>query len=61
MQKTFWKVWLIPVLIGIASAIGLLSALTEDGIYDLLSWVLLGIPVLVMAWYIPWRKKKINI
>jgi hypothetical protein len=56
MQSKFWKVWLIPVLIGIVSAVGLISALTDDGIYDMLSWVLLGIPVVVMFWFVPWRK-----
>jgi hypothetical protein len=36
-----------PVVIGVLSTLGLLSALLGDGIWDGLSWVALGIPVLL--------------
>jgi hypothetical protein len=42
----FW-----PLLIGIASAIGLTSALVGDGDWDALSWGLLAIPVAVGAFF----------
>ncbi len=58
MKSTFWKVWGIPVIIGIFSLIGLLTALVGDGLYDLLSWILLGIPVLIIIWFVPWFKTK---
>ena len=52
MTSTFWKVWGIPVIIGILSGIGLLSALTGDGFYDLMSWLTLGFPVAVTLWFL---------
>ena len=57
MKNTFWKVWGTPVFIGILSGIGLLSALTGDGFYDLVSWFALGIPVVVTIWFLVKRKK----
>lgn len=45
------KIWGMPILLGILSMIGLISALLEDGIWDALSWLTLGIPCLLMGWY----------
>jgi hypothetical protein len=36
-----------PLLVGVLSTVGLLSALLGDGIWDGLSWVALAIPVLL--------------
>jgi hypothetical protein len=36
-----------PVVIGVLSTLGLLSALLGDGIWDTLSWIALAIPVLL--------------
>jgi hypothetical protein len=52
MKSNFWKVWRMPVLIGIFSSVGLLSALTGDGIYDVVSWLTLGFAVVVTTWYL---------
>jgi hypothetical protein len=40
-----------PILLGLASAIGLLSALLGDGVWDVVSWVMLGMPLAVIVWY----------
>lgn len=37
--------WTIPAAIALASVVGLVSALTGDGMRDFLSWVALAIPV----------------
>lgn len=58
MRSVFWKVWGIPIVIGIASTVGLLSALTGDGFYDLLSWATLGFPVAITLWYLYKPKKQ---
>ncbi|MCF0041234.1 hypothetical protein [Dyadobacter fanqingshengii] len=60
MESTFWKVWRAPLIIGLFSMIGLLSALTGDDLWDVLSWLTLGIPVLIMIRFIPWRKKQVK-
>jgi hypothetical protein len=51
-NSSFWKVWGIPFIIGICSATGLLSALIGDGFFDLLSWLSLGVPVVLSIWYL---------
>ncbi len=37
-----WRIFRWPLVIGIASLVGLVSALVGDGWYDALSWGLLG-------------------
>lgn len=45
------RMWTIPVVLGVLTATGLLSALVSDLWGDVWSWFALGLPVLVMAWY----------
>lgn len=50
MRRGLWMILRWPLLIGLLSAFGLLSALLDDGLYDMLSWVTLGIPLLLVGW-----------
>lgn len=52
MKSNFWKVWGMPIIIGIFSGIGLISALTGDDIWDAVSWLALGFPVAVSFWFL---------
>lgn len=47
-----WRIFRWPLLIGIMSVVGLVSALVGDGWYDALSWVCLGacVVLIVAAW-----------
>jgi hypothetical protein len=45
------KIWFWPIVIGILSAVGLVSALLYDGPGDWISWAALLCPVAVSAWY----------
>ncbi|MGH8503089.1 MAG: hypothetical protein ACREVE_11585 [Gammaproteobacteria bacterium] len=47
----FLYVFGAPLLLALASAFGLVSALLGDGIWDVLSWFALGAPVLLIVWY----------
>ncbi|MPR02195.1 DUF4175 domain-containing protein [Pseudomonas sp. MAFF 212408] len=49
-QSSFWKVFGIPLVIGVLSAAGLFAALLGDGLWDSLSWVGLGIPAVIGVW-----------
>ncbi|USW99349.1 hypothetical protein NHF41_23575 [Pseudomonas proteolytica] len=49
-QSNFWKVFGVPLGIGLLSAGGLFAALLGDGVWDSLSWVGLGIPALIGVW-----------
>ncbi len=47
-----WQVFRWPLLVAALSLVGLVAALVGDGVYDLVSWVLLGgvLGVMVAAW-----------
>ena len=51
MSRTPMQIWGAPLVIGILTTIGLISALLGDGIWDALSAVTLGVPCLLGAWY----------
>ena len=46
------EVFRAPMLLGLATAVGLVSALLGDGVWDALSWLTILAPVVavVMAW-----------
>lgn len=47
----FWGLWGWPIVMGVLTTTGLLTALVSDTWGDWWSWVALGIPVAVMGWY----------
>jgi hypothetical protein len=51
MMRSRRQVWGMPVLLAVLTIVGLVAALLGDGIWDLVSAVSLGAPVLVGAWY----------
>jgi hypothetical protein len=57
MNGRFMAVWGMPILLGILTTIGLVSALFGDGVWDAVSALTLGSPVAVGAWYSLRRKK----
>jgi len=50
-RSTAWRVFRIPALLAAVSIFGLISALLGDGIWNGLSWVALGVPLLVVAYF----------
>ena len=50
-MKNFLSMWGWPLLLGVLTASGLLSALLSDGVGDVWSWFALGLPVAVAAWF----------
>ncbi|MDM0044796.1 hypothetical protein QTH91_09905 [Variovorax dokdonensis] len=51
-SMSFGAMWGWPIVLGVLTAIGLISALFSDGGFgDVLAWITLGIPVLVGGWY----------
>jgi hypothetical protein len=46
MSSPFMKLWAMPILLGLLTVIGLVSALLGDGIWDIVSAFALGMPVL---------------
>ncbi|CAN7479136.1 hypothetical protein LJR189_003197 [Acidovorax delafieldii] len=50
-RSPFWALWGGPIVMGVLTTTGLLTALVSDTWGDWWSWVALGIPVGVMGWY----------
>jgi len=50
-HRPFWALWGGPIVMGVLTTTGLLTALVSDTWGDWWSWVALGIPVGVMGWY----------
>lgn len=57
MSGPFMRLWGAPILLGVLTGIGLVSALVGDGAWDYLSAATLGIPVVAAAWYGVRRKR----
>jgi hypothetical protein len=55
--NSFWRLWLWPLVLGLLSASGLLTALVSDGWGDWWAWLSLGLPVIVMGWF-AWVPRK---
>lgn len=50
MRRGLWMIFRWPLLLALLSSVGLVSALLEDGVYDWVSWLSLGIPLLLIGW-----------
>ena len=51
------RVWTAPIILGVLTSVGLISALVSDDAGDVLAWVTLAAPVLVCCWYAPRRSR----
>lgn len=49
------EVFRIPIWLGVASIVGLVSALLGDDVWDVLSWATILAPIAVVAW--TWRRR----
>jgi hypothetical protein len=55
-RRSIGAVFAIPSALAALSIFGLVSALTGDGLRDVLSWVGLGIPVAAAGW--AWSRRR---
>jgi hypothetical protein len=51
-----WSVYGGPLLLGLLSVAGLMTALLSEGAGRYFSWIAVGAPVLVTAWFFARRK-----
>lgn len=56
-HRTLGQIFAAPIVIGVLSTIGLIAALVGDGWWDAVSWVSLGLPVL-MYFYFTMRRSR---
>jgi hypothetical protein len=55
--RSLRTVFAVPLVMGVLSLIGLMSALAGDGLADRLSWAALAMPVLAVAWAMRRRRR----
>jgi hypothetical protein len=48
----FWRLFGAPIVVGILIFAGLASGVLGDGIWDVLSWIALAIPLSIIAVYV---------
>jgi amino acid transporter len=59
MRRGLWMIFRWPLLLALLSFLGLFSALIGDEFYDLLSWLSLGVPLLLVG--VMWiRMRRVN-
>jgi len=58
MRRGLWMIFRWPLLIGLLMALGLSSALLGDGLYDLVSWFALGLPLIIVGGVLGGRQKR---
>ena len=46
-----------PLLLGVLSIVGLLTALLSEGVGRYFSWIAVGAPVVITAWFFVRRKQ----
>jgi hypothetical protein len=57
MKSEFLRIFGVPILLGVFSVAGLLSALFADGFWDAVSWIGLGAPLAMIGWFLLRRKE----
>lgn len=60
MRRGLWMIFRWPLLIGLAAVLGVLSALLGDGVYDVVSWLALGLPLIIVGAVRMWRQKRLK-
>lgn len=50
------SIFAAPLLVAVVSIVGLVAALTGDGMRDAVSWVALGLPIAVIGWAMARRR-----
>jgi hypothetical protein len=51
-RSQFWTIYGAPTILAAVTCVGLLSGILGDGVWDTISWVGLGIPIAVLAWFV---------
>ncbi len=46
------RIWAVPVVLALLSGIGLVAALLGDGIWDVVSWITLAAPIVLVLWHV---------
>ncbi|MGD9838107.1 MAG: hypothetical protein AB7F72_05240 [Afipia sp.] len=50
-RQTNGQIFAIPMLLGVLSVVGLVSALVGDGVWDGVSWATLAVPIVLCGYF----------
>lgn len=53
-KQSLWRIFAVPIWMGVLSVVGLVSALVGDEHWDWISWLTMTVPVLVIAYFMLW-------
>lgn len=56
-RQSLWRIFAAPAVLAAISILGLVSALTGDGIRNAVSWIALAIPVIAVIWAMRYRRE----
>lgn len=56
-RQSLWRIFAAPAALAAISILGLVSALTGDGIRNAVSWIALAIPVIAVIWAMRYRRE----
>ncbi len=51
------RIFTIPIVLNVVAAVGLAAGLLGDGVFDAVSWLMLGLPLIVAAWCFQYRAR----
>jgi hypothetical protein len=49
-KTTEHSIYRVPAIIALVSGVGLIFALVGDGLWDVMSWLAVGLPLAIAAW-----------
>jgi xanthosine utilization system XapX-like protein len=56
LRQSLPQIFVVPALIALASAVGLVGALVGDGVWDVASSLCLAIPAVIFCACVVWKK-----
>ena len=51
-RSKFLSIYGAPTVLALVTLVGLISGVLGDGVWDAISWLGLGIPIAVIAWFV---------
>lgn len=56
-HRTLRRIFAVPAIVAVLSAVGLVSALVGDGWWDIASWLTLTLPVVLYLFFVELRSR----
>lgn len=50
-RSRFWFIYRMPLVLALFTLLGLTSGVLGDGVWDAVSWLGLGVPIVVIGWF----------